>query len=836
VAFRQVLTTFPGYTALAAQPPGVTVIDQRPPSTQIGAGTGTVCLVGEFDNGELETPTEVFGEVDRVTQFGGLGYTIAEGQYRGASAQQSGGNEPWNGNGWVWLANKPSPPRLILVRVDTSAGEVEFTRLASLVGGNETVALDDGDTAVFLLNGVTLATATFNGAVATLSGTGATYASLGGLTLELQYDTGDAFVVTFQSTDVAIADVVARINGQAAADIAFDDSGEVGLQSIIEGADGFVSVVGGTALVPLGLPAAATQDLWTFTVTADTIAAQVRVSRFVDGVEIDYDTASVPATPGDIPAKRLAILAALNALGVPGATFALGGGATITLTGDDNIIFTGVSALVGGAELTIVNTTPGIVTEAYGTGNVSNLASIPVAEQVLVIDAVANISAEVDADGYLRVSNTLTPGLGTIQGSSGNALTVLGFDTTTEVDAADSENLTIPAGTRVQDATSTATIWVTMVDTETGTGGGPVSVKVRPFYDTDTAIASVAGDVTTILDQLPTGFVVDNAAAITRLTPAELDTQYVAAIAKTLAETDLTAAINTIASARSSAAINLALRLNVIEATVAGLACRRTVLRPRLGVTRASAYASVAINRSDRVQFAFPGVSTVIAEIAIAGAAAGVGFSADGRVDVGLDSYAVIAESILPPEQQISQKLGETDVGAMSFISLEETYDPKRGGIALVKGDYTAFIARGILAPRMDRVNGPSFVKDVTSVDPIADPELVGGSRRRMADFIIDSAADVGSPFSGKMNSPLQRQTLLGRQNSFLEILQSPNSPENQRIVSYSVVEVTTPALREQGFMETVIAAKTFAFMDQILIRATVGPSVSTATEISSAA
>jgi hypothetical protein len=833
VPFQQVIRTFPGYRALAAQPPGITLIDQRPPATQVGAGTGTLCLVAEFDAGPIESPTEVFGEVDRENRFGGLGYAIADGQYRGASAQQSGGSEPWNGNGWMWLKNKQQSPRLILVRVDSSAGAVEFTRLACLVGGDETVALDDGDQVTYLLNGVTPATATFNGAVATFSGTGATYAGLGGLTLELEYDTGDAFVVTFQATDTTIADVVARINGVAAATIAFNDGGELGLQSVIEGADGYIATVGGTALgAPLGLAASPTPDLWTLTVTLDTLAVQLRVSLYVDGVLTNFDTASVPATPGDTAAKRTALLAALNALGVPGATFATGGGSTLTLTGDNNVIFTSFSALVGGAEVTIVNLPVGIVTAAFGTGNVGNLALITVQEQANVIDAVANLSAEVDADGALRVCNTLTPGTGTIQGSSGDALTILGFDTTTIVDAANSDNLTIPAGTRVQDATATATVWVTMEDTETGTGGGPVSIKVRPFYDTDTAIASVAGDVTVILDQLPTGFVVDNPLAITRLTPAQLDARYLTAIETTLADDRLTAAINTIAAARTSAAIREALRLNAENATIAGLSCRRALTRGRLGISRTQANTEVAANRTDRVQYAFPGVSMIVDEIEIAGPAAGPGFTLDGRVEVGSDSFAAIAESILPPEQQISQKLDETDVGALTFISLEEAYDPKRGGIALKKGDYTAFIAQGILAPRMDRDIGAEFCKDVTSVDPIVDAELTGGSRRRMADFILDSSAQNGKPFVGKLNSPLNRSTLIGRQNSFLEILLAPNSPESQRIAAYSVAEVTTPDLRAQGFMELVILVQTFAFMDQIIIRATTGPSVSTAIEV----
>lgn len=834
----RVTRTNPGYAQIARQPPGVTLIDQRPPSMRVGAGTGTLCLVAEFDAGPIESPTEVFGAVDRVNQFGGLGYTLPEGKHRGAVAQRSGGSEPWNGNGFMWLANKPEPPRLILVRVDSSAGTVTFTRLACLTGGNSTVALSNGDTVTFELDGSGTATATYNGGKAQIEGSGATYAALGGKYLELEYDGVDPFVVVFQATDADQAAAIARINAVAAATIAYDaGANELGLQSVIEGRAGHIRIIGGDALAALGHTATPTQDEWTLTVTNVSAGDyRLRVSRFVNGVAVDYDI-PLPGVSGGGTDEELRddLLVALGDLGVPGVTFAASGTDKLTAKADANVILTDFSVLAEPTpgDVTIANTTPGVITEATGTGNVDNLAAIPVDEQAVVIDAVSNLSAEVDAFGFLRVCNALTPGTGTLQATGGTALAALGFDPNEVADAANAEEVIIPAGTRVRDATATGTIWVTMVDTPIRQGA---AIKVRPFFDDDTALASTSGNVTEILDKLPAGFVAANSGTITRLTPAQLDARYQAALDKTLADTALTSAINYIAAARTSTAIRKALYLNAEAATESGLAARKTFVRPRLGISRQQAFSEVAENRSDRVQFAFPGVSIVVDEIRIGGSAAGPGFSSDGRVDVGLDSFAAVAAAILPPEEQLSQRLADTDVNEQEFVSLEAAYDPERGGSELKVGDYQALIARGILSPKVDRDNGPEFVRDVTSVDPIADEELVSGSRRRMADFLLDSYKKIAKPFVGKTGSPLNRRTLTEQLNVFLEDLASPTGDgSTARIAGYVVKDVTTDALARQGFQEHTIEVQTFAFMDHLIIRATAGPGVNTATLVNQA-
>jgi hypothetical protein len=52
----------------------VNIIDLEPPEAFAGVGTGTAILVGEFENGPFNTPTEVFGPSDLVSTFGEFGY------------------------------------------------------------------------------------------------------------------------------------------------------------------------------------------------------------------------------------------------------------------------------------------------------------------------------------------------------------------------------------------------------------------------------------------------------------------------------------------------------------------------------------------------------------------------------------------------------------------------------------------------------------------------------------------------------------------------------------------------------------------------------------------
>jgi len=850
VAFRRVFLDDPG-NATFLNVASTNIIDRAPPQLLFGAGTGTILIVGETEKGPIGVTTEVTNPTSREQTFGGLGWPITGvGPHVGPVAQQSGGSEAWNGNVFVWTANKVFN-RLLIHRVDSSAGVVELTRLACLNGGSGPFSAANGDQAVFdLNNGATTATATLNATKASILASGVVYplplGTLTNKTLIVAWDDAsdaDAQTITFASTDITLADVIARINAKVAATIAFDNGGQLELRSVRAGSEARIKIVGGTALSDLGLPTAVVQDVWTLTVTGDSgIATQARVSRIVDGVATDFDTASFSGVIGSVTLKRDKLLSdavtdppQLSQLGVPGFIFAASGIDAITVTGADNQILTGLTMLAGGAEVTVANTVPGVALEVFGTGNVGDASSFSAQEAAAILDAAANLGSTVNSDGTLRACNELTPGTGAIKGDSGALLAALGFDTTTTVDAANGPDLTIPAGTRVQDATSTATVWITMSDVQTGTGGGPFEAKVRPFDDTDAALASGPNDVTVILSDLPGGFAVTNPLSITRLTSAQLDSRYIAAIRETNVDAPPAREANAICSARTSPAINNELQINAREATAAGLSGRKTIVRPRLGVSVDDAVAENAALREERKQFAFPGFQARIQEIAEQGASGGVGFTDDGVVPVGADSWLAAIRSIIPPEQSSGQDLRSTNVGRLNVAGLEPAYDPlSEGSTKLDVNDYIRFKREGITAPILDRTAGAAFVDDVTSVDSLTQASQTPANRRWFADFINDSLFILAVPYGKKLITQDLRRNFFGQIINFLTGLQSLDQPQAQRIESFDVTDTSDPDV--PNILRARVAVRMLATADAIVFDVTVGQTVVTSAQVTAAA
>jgi hypothetical protein len=832
MTIRRVFTSDPGQAELLSVG-GLVIIDQAPPATPLGAGTGLAMIVGEFERGPLETPTEMATAASLFSTFGGFGWAVGDNPHAGPVAQQSGGSEPWNGSGFIALANKTFN-RLAVVRVDNSAGVVELERLACLTGGIGPFAGDNGDAVTFELDGGgSTSTITLECAPATITGSGVVFpiAAIGGDTLIASWDDQDPMTVTFTDTDLSLANFVARINQRFAATIAADDGGDLALSSVREGALARIRIHGGTALASLGLPTAVVLDLWTITVTADTaIDTQLTVNKIVDGVATAYITEEITGAVGSILLKRNALLAALQALAVPGHTFAASGADAITCTGAANEVLipvTGIAETQGGAELTTANTTPGVQLEVYGTGNVGDSQNISTEEAANLIDAAANLSAGLDADGNLRACNELTPATGTLQAISGDLATAFGFDITVVADAADAADVTIPAGTRFQDETSVATIWVALEDVATGTGGGPFELKVRPFTDTDTAEASSAGDVTVILDTLPDGFAASNPSAITRLSAAQLDARYITAIQGTNVDDPPASDANLIFSARTSTAIRRELVLNCLAATAAGLSGRRTVVRPRIGVTIAAAQTANAELRDERKQFAFPAMRTAINEIRTVGTIGGVGFTDDGTIDVGADSFLVAYRTIILPEASAAQPPSTTNYGPLNVLGLESAYDPgTAGSTRLDVNSYKLFKRSGIVAARVDRTLGTGWNDDVTSSLTIG---RTAANRRAFADFINDSLFGIAAPYRARIITPDVKRSLDAVIRKFLNGLLSVAQPNASRIRGYDVRDITDPSVPE--LLRMAVAVTMYATADVIAIETTVGPTVLTSQE-----
>lgn len=215
-------TSDPGLAELLAIE-GVVIIDREPPAALSGVGSGTVVVVGEYEDGPFEDPTELLSSTDLLTQFGGFGHTYAGvpannpcARVRRADAALV--DEFWNGNGFIALANKTFR-RLLVCRVDTSVGEVTFERIACLSGNpGTTYDLEPSQTLVFDIGAGNL-TAIFAAAVATrTSGVGAYPTGfVGGETMNVTIDEGTTqqigpVDIVFQAADQTQMQVIARIN------------------------------------------------------------------------------------------------------------------------------------------------------------------------------------------------------------------------------------------------------------------------------------------------------------------------------------------------------------------------------------------------------------------------------------------------------------------------------------------------------------------------------------------------------------------------------------------------------------------------------------------------
>lgn len=834
--FKRVFTQFPGFNILG-NIESVNTIDLAPPATPLGAGSGVVALVGEFEDGAINTPTRVFGGSDLEEKFGGFGFTVNGEANQNAVAVRSAGSNAantWNGNGFIALRNKRFAG-LIVNRVDNSGGEVTFNRLACLSGGSGPFDLEPAQTLSVSVDGGAPVTATFSAAVGTITGTGGTFPTTftGGETLELSIDGGPTQVVTFTAADQTIGQVVDRINASTASSIARDAAGQLALDSVIRGYAGTIEVVGGTARATLGLPTAAVPQLDTYTATASTAGTYtLRTTVTILGVATDFDGSYV-ATGAETPTQlRDALLSAVQALGVPGVTFAASGAADLTATGDANVLFTStVQAEPAPGDVTVTTTTPAVLTLAQGSGNVANIDLVSQAEAIEILGALAGVSADTNPAGDLRICATTTPATGTISVDAGSTATGLGFTAGTTASAASGTASTIPAGTRVQDSAN-LTSWVTLETTSvSATNGGPYTLKVRPATDDDTTPTASAGTLTTLLDTLADGWSVTNASDVARLSGAQMDTRYIAAIEAMLDVSGTPYDINSMYSARTSERIMLSLKSNASDATASGHRARKAIVSPPLATSRTDAKASSGIGvgntgRDQRVFYAFPGFATFIPEISAQGSAGGLGFTDDGVIDVRGDGFYASVRSILPPEENAGQQLSDTNYGPLNAVALEDAYNKEEGGTGLTINDYIDFKASGIIAPRNDRAAGLVFQSDVTSVDPATQAALSDAKRRFFGDFIIDSLSDIASGYVKKLNTPARRRALLSTINAFLEVLKSPNSPETSRLEDYGVLDETSPDLRAQGFQILAVAVRQYASMDSIVYRTTVGTTV----------
>lgn len=266
IGFTRRFTYDPGQSVIQ-QIEGVTILDRSPPNSIIGVGSGTTCIVGEFEDGPFNITTEVTSATQLASTFGGFGYAYNGIVGQNPCARQRFADsavlaEYWNGNGSVQLSGKQFS-RLLIMRVNTSCGSVNLTRQANLLGASLfRYQLLTGQHIDISVDGAGATVATFTGVAATVTSGAGTYASItAGLQLVLGYDAASNFTVTFLAGDTTQANVIARINQYAGYAIAATVSGTTfSLTGIQAGTGGQIRVVSGTGatLTDLGLVVANT--------------------------------------------------------------------------------------------------------------------------------------------------------------------------------------------------------------------------------------------------------------------------------------------------------------------------------------------------------------------------------------------------------------------------------------------------------------------------------------------------------------------------------------------------------------------------------------------------
>jgi hypothetical protein len=819
---------------------GVIIIDREPPGSIRGASTGVVIDVGEFEDGDFNVPSEVSTSTDLLNRFGAFGFSYdgVVSQNPCARARKADGAvapEYWNGNGFISLVNKRFS-RLIVVRVDTTVGEVEFMRNACVKGAQAfTYGLVSGQGVEFLIDNVDglNSPAIINSVVGVYPTT-----FVGGIATPV------AFLLANQSQ----AQVIARINTVLGAAIASDAGGGVirltsptagPLSSLeITAVSGvLVTTALGIAVTPV-VNGTLNSDAAVFTglPAARASSAGVYPTTFTGGetmrVVVDKDTAN-QIGPVDVvflasDQTQAQVISRINsALGYAGAVNSGAGVTTIN------------GRLGGTAGSVVIESLGGLVATATGfsagttagTGNVADISQVTFNEIKTVIEAaVTGSRVEQGPDGSIRVCSTGVLATSYIEVVAQTA-TALGFVVGDRNAITDGDATKIPAGTRV---TNNTTTWVTAKTVNVLAGNfGPYKVRIRPALDDGTAVGGTVGTVTKMVS--PVGgdaFSVTNTLPVAvALTEPAIDAAYVAAIDSTLNSNAVSRNGGLIVSARQSNAIRGALRTNAFRASSEGLAGRVAIVRPPLGTTtRAQALSTtsqpgVGAYREQRVVYAFPGTATFVPQIAARGLSGGAGFTADGIIDTGFDSWVASTCSQLAPEENPGQL-----TGFMAGIISVERGNPDVQDMR--ENDYKAFRAGGIAALRMD--DGIAIIQSgITSVEPSVQPNLVNIARRRMADYIQDSIAPRLKAFNKKLNTRQRRALIVGEIGAFLNGLVSKTNPSSQRIDSYSddAISGNTPESIAAGIFRIIIKVRTLSSMDFIVLDTEIGENVVTVVE-----
>jgi hypothetical protein len=397
---------------------------------------------------------------------------------------------------------------------------------------------------------------------------------------------------------------------------------------------------------------------------------------------------------------------------------------------------------------------------------------------------------------------------------------------------------------RIHPAATADSAAVTLTATGAGVSLATASGFTVPARPLDATIAAGTSTASTVAPATPTAASWDTLSDLHFLTLAtsgavvysatiqppnaavatDLEALYTAAFDSLLTEDEPARSVNIVWAARTSSTIRNYGKQHVLASSQNGVG-RIFISAPGLDTqTAAAALAStdpgVGANRDERVNYCWPGGRMFVREasnIAIKTATSGQ-TTLDGVLDVRMDGFLASLLSVLPPHRNPGQ--GSQPVPTV----LSPILGFQRGVSGLSIGDYTNFRQNGIVALKFER-QGQIFQSGITT-------SLVPGqktiARRRMADFIEDSAGEILKPFVKEPATDVNRDGALASLDAFLKGLKSENNPAAQQIVDYALDDKSgqTPDLTAAGVFVIIGRVQTLSTMDFIYFQAEVGESV----------
>lgn len=176
--------------------------------------------------------------------------------------------------------------------------------------------------------------------------------------------------------------------------------------------------------------------------------------------------------------------------------------------------------------------------------------------------------------------------------------------------------------------------------------------------------------------------------------------------------------------------------------------------------------------------------------------------------------------SNLPEEYQSS--VANTLI--QTIVSMEDAFVAN----PMTKADYTSLKAAGVSALAKDRAVGWWFYSGVTGVNPTTFPTRVADNRRRFADFVQDTLAQIAAPYNKQPGTTERVDALVGEIEAFLSSLLSASNPSQQRIEAYFIdpKSANTAALTALGIRTIIVKCRMLGDLNDIIFETQIGPTV----------